>query len=603
MRSAPRIKLVFAALLLVISVFAVSIALQEEALGLSFKLSISPSTLSKPGKVKVKVTLVNSGQKDLNIPISLFDPDDNPVTKFFDGGTLSKIKVGEAKTWSGEYSVKQEHLDKGKLVYYVKYPMVDENGASSNITLPAEADIAYVKENVSLKVDRVHSPEVFRRGDDVKVTYTFRNEGNVSLTNISITEHSSIASKPQTIKEIKPGESKKIEFLKKAARQDLKSHPEIKYKVQGESKFKRTNLDLLLIPIAKPNLKISLSADNTSVTIGENVVLTLTMVNEGNVSYSGVSIKDKKLGELFTGLDIPAKQTVVKTAEVQMNKTQTFQFEVNLKDNTGKAQTEKSNSLKVSAYDPAKMTRIAIDISSDRENISTQPGSIFFKIVVTNNSNFDVSKLRVTYRGKTIFTIPKLKPSESNTFEREFSLSQAGKVRFDVKVEDYLKNTVTFESNTLEIGYSPVVPTPTLEPIVTLAPLQLHTDIPASMGVSKGGSLSQSLKTLSNVFVTLFGVSALLFLASTVVRVIKKSHPLDSSNQVNVKHSFLDESTYLNNEAEAAKEAKEGEDVEPSYEKEAFQRANPLEESKESEAVQPETDDISESDMIEKIEK
>ena len=41
----------------------------------------------------------------------------------------------------------------------------------------------------------------------------------------------------------------------------------------------------------------------------------------GNISYSNVTVTDAKLGEVFTGLSIPAGQTITQTKEVTLTES------------------------------------------------------------------------------------------------------------------------------------------------------------------------------------------------------------------------------------------------------------------------------------------
>lgn len=605
MKATPLRKLILGAILLIIALFSLGLSLAEEELKLDFKLSIDPSNVSKPSQVKVKVEIKNLGDKDIEVPLTLYDAEDKTVRSFFTNGTLSKIKKGETKKWNGTYRLKQEQLENGRVVFNLRYPVTNENGESSSVSIPAEAQINYFEEKVALDIQRTHTPDVFRKGNEVKVSYKLTNNGNINLENISIREHASISGKDEKIKTLKPGQSKTITFTKKGKTSDLVSHPVIKYRIKGNTKYEVRTLDKLVIPYAKPNLKVLLSASETNVSIGDTTTLKFTFKNEGNISYTATSVKSTKLGEVFKDIEIPAKQTVEKSFDIKMNKTETFLFEVKLKDNSGKEQTEKTNSLKVSAYDPAKITRVNLDLSADRENIDAQPGQIFLKLVVTNNSNFDVKGLKVYYRGVKIYSVPTLAPGESRTYEREFLLSQPGQVRFEAKVEDYLKNTVTFESNTLQIGYKPKTAAPTKKPIVTLEPLVTHTPVP-NMPESTGDGLG----TAKNIFQILLIIFGGIFIASTVSRFvfkkIKENRSVEDESNLSM-HSYLSEESYTGIDEENIKEAdsvSNDEETEPSDESEEEQPESPVkadvssEEAKDAEFKKPNASDVAEEEKV-----
>lgn len=546
MSIAPRFKVYVTVLVLVALVAGLlCVSAQEVGMaGLSFTMEADPATMTAPGKIKITVRLANSGQADITTPMALYDGEDKPVTSFFDGGTLSVLKVGESRTWSGEYAVTKAQLEAGKVIFTLKSSVVDASGNVAQVNLPAEAKLTYIGEKVDLTLQRAVTPEVVRKDQTVTVQYELVNGGNVKLTDIKLREHASISSKTETVKEIEPGASATVKFEKKAGVADLQSHPNLTYKKEGSKEVFRATLDTLVIPAAKPNLKLNLAADNTSVNIGDKVTLTLTMQNDGNVSYSGVTVKDKKLGEVFTNVDIPAKQTVTRTHEVSMLETTSFQFELALKDNTGVSQTEKTNEIKVSAYDPAKMIRLAVELSADRESILTMPGEIYFTTVVTNNSDFEVKNIKLLHGANRVYTIAALAPGKSATLMREYSLSQAGKYQFAAEVVDSQNNTQRFESNTLEIGYTLATPKPTAEVLATVPPVVTYTPVPASSSASSNSV--NALFVLTAVVGALFAAAFLLFAVSTLMRIraSRQSEAAYDHLARSMKRDFSDASTY-----------------------------------------------------------
>ena len=561
---APRFKAFLSVLVAMILMASCVCALAEQTgmESLSFTMEADPATMTAPGKTKVTVRLANSGQEDITTPMALYDGDNKPVTSFFDGGTLSVLKVGETKTWSGEYAVSKAQLEAGKIIFTLKASVVDASGNVAQVNLPAEAKISYIGEKVDLTINRTVTPEVARKDQVVTVQYELVNNGNVKLTNVKLREHASISSKTETVKSIEPGSSATVKFEKKAGTGSLQSHPNVTYKKDGGKEIFRATLDALDIPNAKPNLKLNLTADNTSVNIGDKVTLTLTMQNDGNVSYSGVTVKDKKLGEIFTNVDIPAGQTVIRTQEVTMLETTEFQLDLALKDNTGKEQNEKTNALKVSAYDPAKMIRLSVELSADRESIMTMPGEIYFTTVVTNNSDFEVKNIRLLHGANKVYTIGALAPGKSAKMTREYSLSQAGKYQFTAEALDSQNNTQRFESNALQIGYAPATPKPTAELVATVEPVVTYSPIPTQEGAQSNGL--NALLVLTTVIGVLFVIAFLTFLASTLMRLraARQSEAAYDHLSRSVKRDFSDASTYAEEEKPQEDTAPESEESE-----------------------------------------
>lgn len=507
-----------AILLLVGGVFISSNA--AELGGLQFSIEIDPTTMTSPGAVKVTARLSNSGTVDIQTPLSLFDPDDKPVVSFFDGGTLSGLKVGETQVWSGEYSVSQTQLEAGKLVYTVKAGVIDAQGTVASLSLPAEAAINYVGEKVSLLVKRTITPEVVRKDQTVKVVYELINDGNVQLNDIRVREHSSISNKQQTVEKLEPQNSVTLTFEKKISGNDLQSHPNITYLKQGDKKRIQQTLDQMVIPVARPNLRINLSADQTMVGKGDKVVLTVTLDNQGNVSYFNASGTDEKLGVLFSDVSIPAKEKVILTKELTLQETLDVKVQFTMDDNTGSKPKQDTNEIKLSAYDPDQLMKLDLVMSSDRASIDSAPGEATFTLRITNNSSYTAKRIKISQGFTEITTIDELAAGQSMVITRNFMLSQGGKFQFTAEARDAQNNTQTFLSNEMTIPLVPATPGPTrpvyptVEPLVTLSPVPQIVE-----GVTSTSGL-KALHILTIVFGVLFGVAFLLLVASTVSRMV-----------------------------------------------------------------------------------
>jgi ABC-type glycerol-3-phosphate transport system substrate-binding protein len=114
-------KLLFAALLLLAACLACGAALAATD-PIVCSMDVSPSTLVEPGEVTVTITVTNSGDTDMEEPLTLYSPTSEVVTDFGDKGSVT-LKAGETVTWSGTWDVNQHTLDNGQIVYFVKYAL------------------------------------------------------------------------------------------------------------------------------------------------------------------------------------------------------------------------------------------------------------------------------------------------------------------------------------------------------------------------------------------------------------------------------------------------------------------------------------------------
>ena len=511
--------ILLAALLLTVLLFALPAQAEEP---ISFSLSVEPSSLTAPGPVTVSIRVVNNSDSDMTEPVMLYDPDAQLVTAFGDGGQ-ALIKHGEYVTAQQTYNVTQAQLDEGRLTYMLSYNQVDEHGGVTVQSVAKSADITYIGTNVDLTVNRIVDPMVVRSGKTASVQYELYNAGNVEIKNIRVRENSSISGTAQTVASLAPGERKTIVFSTSMGNNDLVSEGKITYRAGEESQSITVPATAILKAVPGLVLNDVLTADKTAITTGETVTLTLTIENKGNITYSNISVSDATQGELFTNLTLGPGETLVKEKQFTLSDTTTFKYTITLPDNTGTTNTVTSNELKISVYDPSQVMLLTVMATPESNTIASVPADMRFAITVTNNSSREAKNIRLQHGDVTFYTIAALAPSQSYTVTPEFTLSQAGKYRFTASVRDELNNTVSFDSNEIVITVSAPTVTPTAVPLVTPAPLVTLTVAPIEVLEPVATQTNQILRYAALALGALFGISFVLFVISTIMRIRRRS--------------------------------------------------------------------------------
>ena len=489
---------------------------------INFTLSVEPSSLTAPGPVTVSVRVVNAGETDMTEPVMLYDPSGALVPTFGDGGQ-ALIKKGDYVTAQHTYNVTQQQLDEGKLTYMLSYNDVDASGNVVVKSLSASAALTFTGTAPRLTVNRTIDPEVVRNGKTATVQYELYNSGNVEIKNIRVEENTSISANAQTVTSLAPGERKTIKFTATMRQNDLTSRGKVSYKAGDESLSQE--LPAVTIPKANPGLVLDeiLTADKTSIENGDTVTLTLTIKNNGNITYSNISVTDAKYGEIFTNLTLGPGETLVREKQFTLSESTSFKYSVTLPDNTGATNVISSNEVKISVYNPGQMMHLTLDATASTATVAQVPADVRFTLKLTNNSS-QTAKSVTLYHGATrITTVSELAPSQTVTIERDFTISQAGKFRFTASIKDALDNTQTFDSNEITIAYAAPTAAPTAVPQVTVAPLVTVTVAPIEVLEPVASQTSGYLRTAALVFAGLFGVSFLLFAVSTVMRAKRRS--------------------------------------------------------------------------------
>ena len=500
------------AFLLLILVFSANAALASSVDPVVFTIQVTPEQLTAPGEVNVSLNVSNVTGEDMISPVTLYDPEGNVLASFGDGGSYL-LKAGEERTWEGMWNVTQAQLDAGSLAYEVRYHLEDDSGALAEISRQATAKLQFQGERVNLTVNRVIEPPVVRSGGQASVTYELYNSGSVKLSDIRVQEN--ISKTAKTVKTLAPGDRTTVNFTSRIGNADLKSNATITYKPEGESKTQSVKIDDEIIAVAKPNLKFELSSLSDAVNVGEKATLVITFTNEGNVSYSNVTVTDAKAGELLSGVAIPAGETVREEKQFILTEPVSFKATATLPDNTGETKKLTSNELRIGVYDPEKQLLLTLNLTADQDTVSHMPADVRFHLIVTNNSNIKAEKINITHGKTQIYTIASLEPGASMTLDRDARIPQAGQFRFTATLMDSLNNEVKFESNTVHIAYAQNTPAPTTVPVVTVAPPDYVTSAPVDPLLTQGRNI---LRYVMLGLMGVFGAALVLFAVSSLVR-------------------------------------------------------------------------------------
>ena len=506
-----------AILLIMVLVFVFGSTALAEDDPVSFSMQVTPSSLTAPGEVTVSLRVSNSGSKDMIAPVTLYDPAGNVVSSFGDGGSYL-LKSGDSRSWEGKWNVSQAELDQGSIAYTLRYHLDDGTGFLVEVNRQAQAAVAFAGERVNLTVTRTITPEVVRSGGQATVNYELYNSGNVELKDIRVQEK--ISKNAKTVSSLPAGQRATVSFSTRIGNADLVSNAVITYKAANATQTQKETVEDAAIPLAKPNLKVELSTPSQGVNVGEAATLVITFTNAGNVSYSNVTVTEVKKGEILTNLSIPAGATVTEQKEFILMEPTDFKVTATLPDNTGETRTLTSNEVRVGVFDPEKTLLLTLNLTCDQESVPSTPADVRMHLTVTNNSNIKAEKIAITHGSTPIYTISALEPGESTVLDRDVRISQAGQFRFTASLKDTLNNTVTFDSNTLSIGIARPVTTAAPVVVATVAPPVQVTPVPADPLMGQGRS---AMFTAAAVLAGLFGVSFILFIASTIVRLRKKS--------------------------------------------------------------------------------
>ena len=482
---------------------------------LKVSMQLSTRTFSEPGPVTVSIQVANSGEGDLEDPVTLYYPNGKQVEAF--GSPV--LTVGTSKTWTGEWNVTQAQLEAGKITFKIKYTVYDDEGNKVSKTKNFYKTIEYTGAVTSVEVNRTISATTAAEGQEVNITYRIVNTGTVAISDVVIAEDSSISSTKGTIQSVAAGESATYTFTTTMAKKNLTSHPTITYTASGSTQS--VTKEAATIKYGEVNLTASLSADKKGAVVGDTVTLTLTLKNTGKTDYTGLSITDASLGTLFSDVAVAAGQSTILTKEISLVDTADYAFAVSGEDAEGTEISISSNRVSVTALQADQVVTLAVNAEADRDTVYNFPATVKFHVSVTNSSAIDVTNVVVKASGVTLYTFPTILAGETRDFTRDVSVSMSGKYQFVASVTNQLGETESFESNILPIAYSEPTAEPTSAPIVT-PPRPNLVEVPTEVQVPEEAANVKSLtEKLTYVFLGLAGVGVIFLLVAIIGRIVK----------------------------------------------------------------------------------
>ncbi|MBQ9308705.1 MAG: hypothetical protein IJ229_12340 [Clostridia bacterium] len=547
-------------------------ALADEVNPLRVAMQVSQSDFTEPTEITVSIRISNVGEDTLPGAVTLYYPSGKQIEEF--GAPV--LESGASKSWSGTIDVTQAMLDAGKITFKVKYSMYNEAGELVSKSRNFSKEITYTGGVASIEVNRTITPTTAGKGQEVSITYDIVNTGTLDVTDVTITENASISSKKGIIDKVAAGEKDSTTFTVTMGTKDLTSQASISYRAAG--KTETVTKEATTIKYTDIKLKATLSSDKKGGTPGETVKLTLKLANSGKSDYRNISVTDPILGLVFSGETAPAGKTTTLEKEVTIADTIDYQFQITATDGSDAEIETASNRLTLTAVRPEDAITLSVVAEADRDVVYTVPGTVRFKVHVTNNSTADVSDVSVSASGVTLYTFPSILSGETRDFTRDVSISMGGQFQFVARVRNQLGETSSFESNIIRISEAVPTPVPTEVPIVTpprpnLQQLPTEDDLDENLKL-----LQEPLLTAGYVFLALFAVFLVVLFAAALRRSALKRESaaaLDHLSEGGARNytapgnnTFLPETEANVQTAEAVNnpEPEEGENTDPTFE-------------------------------------
>ena len=264
----------------------------DPSLKVTKSIDMETETYSAVGQViNYTITVENTGNVTLT-DITVTDP----TATITGGSPIASLAPGETATATASYTVTQADLDAGEITNTATASTV-YNGETiaddDSITIPAVAG-PFLKVTKSADVESCNEA-----GQVINYTITVENTGNVTLTDITVTDPTATITGGSPIASLAPGETATATASYTVTQADLDAG-EITNTATASTVYDDetiTDDDSVTIPAAAgPSLKVEKSSEGTYKEAGDLITYYVKVANTGNVTLTGIQVRDDMLG-------------------------------------------------------------------------------------------------------------------------------------------------------------------------------------------------------------------------------------------------------------------------------------------------------------------
>jgi uncharacterized repeat protein (TIGR01451 family) len=353
--------------------------------------------VATPGTVNYTYTVKNTG----NVTLTEVTLTDNKIPLVTLGQT--ELAVGEEVTVTGTYDVTQAHIDAGESIVNVATLT-----ANQNIPVTQASKTVTIEQKPNASIIKIADPKVFSKPGTVTYTYTVKNTGNVTLTNVTLSDNK--------IDTVSLGQKTKLEVGEEVtvtktvdvtqahidAGESIVNVATLTAKTPNQDPLTKTTTETISFN-QTPGLTISKSAQETTYSeVGDEITYTVKIKNTGNVSLTGIVVADPMVASMPnpTGdsnnpgtLDVGETWTYTYTYSVKQSDIDDGKVENTASVKTNEVTVPVEASQEVFATQKPKLS---VTKSADTTTYSTAGETITYTVEVENTGNVSLKDIVVT---------------------------------------------------------------------------------------------------------------------------------------------------------------------------------------------------------------
>jgi gliding motility-associated-like protein/uncharacterized repeat protein (TIGR01451 family) len=343
--------------------------------------------------------------------------------------TVASLAPGDSETFTETYTITQADLDAGQVVN-----TATASGEAPDGTTVVDDDDETVTaiQNPALTVVKTADTATYDSiGDVITYTIVVTNTGNVTLTNISVTDP--LTGMSVTIASLAPGDSQTFNETYIITQADLDAGQVVNTATASGTAPDGSTVsdsdDETVTAIQSPSIAITKTADPATYdAVGQTITYTIIVTNTGNVTLTGITVTDPLTGLSVTVASLAPGDSETFTETYIITQTDLDAGQV---DNTATASGTAPDGSTVGDSDDETVTAIqspaiAITKTADPTTYDNVGEIITYTLVVTNTGNVTLTDVTVTdpLTGLSV-TVASLAPGDSETFTETYTITQA----------------------------------------------------------------------------------------------------------------------------------------------------------------------------------
>ena len=325
------------------------------------------------------------------------------------------------------------------------------------------AKVSIKAKEIKLKVSASVNKQMADAGESVTFTFKVENQGEADITDIVVKAPSLNGGKALKDKfSLKAGSDPYTFTYKHTVTADVTATPSISYKANGVEQPTAT-LNPLTVTLGKRHVEVKLSVDNNKPHAGEDVTFTLSIVNDGNVSYSDMKVTMNGEAVSFPSSRLKPGESYQETYKRSFETTTDVAFSVTMKDQNGETRSVSSNAVKIELPVDSSVVneKLKLVMNVDRPQL-TSAGTINFSGYISNATEYELLDVEVSEAALgSIFRTASLQAGGQAAIEWPADINETTEYVFSLTATDKDGNNYNITNEPITVTVQSADPTPT----------------------------------------------------------------------------------------------------------------------------------------------